>query len=930
MNTPSTDLRELFESALALAPAARAAFLDAQCPDAAMRARVESLLRADSAEDEPVSNASVGDLVRAIGEAPSQASVPPPGSRIGPFEIVRVVGEGGSSTVFEARRELEGASQCVALKLLRQNLLSPEARRRFGREQRALIRLQHPNIARMIEGGLTPDGLAYIALELVDGVPITDFADAHALGARERLSMFATVCRAVDAAHRALIVHRDIKPSNVLVTADGDVKLLDFGIAKLLADEMDTDATLLPAFTPAYAAPEQTAGGAITTATDVYSLGIVLGELLTAARAGDDGSRTPSGRNDADPGDGRAPTTRRRLRGDLDAVVAKATESDPTQRYTSAGALAEDIERLLDDRPVRAQPQTRWYRMRKFVVRHKGGVATTVAFLLAILASLGIALWQARVAHDEAARADGQTHRAEAVRDFLVSIFESAQADVPREHRPTVEQLVDDASDKLVRDTTIDSATRVDLLLTLAKVNAAIGAYDRANTLLDRAAPDIERLPPSSAEALRARVLRARTRLGQAKPEEAVALLAPLRGSFAARSDAAGVEALLALADALSGANRSDEAQAVATDARAVAERSADRREALLLDVDAFRARDFVYAQKFAEGLAVAEGALARWRAQSREPTGELLDLLYQLGVAAEFTGDVKRADAAYRESIALAERLYVRPHPDTASAIGIYGSFLVAQARYAEAEPYVLRALAMRRALLGDAHPDTLNSIASLGRLRSGQMRRDEARAADEEGVDICRREHIRHNVCPRLIGALSQVLAGQGDLDGARTNAEEAVAMQRELTGDGSAQLVGPLGQLARAQVKQARYDEALATTDELLAIAAHNGSSDSKDGRYARFQRALAMFGLGRNDEAIELAQGVVAAQKQKNPDEKTTLFSMLALEARALARGHRFDEARPVAAEALAIGPKPPLADPAVVAELTHLANGGHAD
>ena len=239
------------------------------------------MLRANDTEDEPVSSARLDGLARAIGDIPATT---PPGSRIGPFEIVRVIGEGGSSTVFEARRDVEGASQRVALKLLRQNLLSPEARRRFGREQRALIHLQHPNIARMVEGGITPDGLAYIALELVDGVPLTDFARANALGVRERLQMFATVCRAVDAAHRALIVHRDIKPSNVLVTADGEVKLLDFGIAKLLADETGPEATVLPAFTPAYAAPEQVTGDTITTATDVYALGVVLEELLTGER----------------------------------------------------------------------------------------------------------------------------------------------------------------------------------------------------------------------------------------------------------------------------------------------------------------------------------------------------------------------------------------------------------------------------------------------------------------------------------------------------------------------------------------------------------------------------------------------------------------------------------------------------------------------
>ena len=483
----------------------------------------------------------------------------------------------------------------------------------------------------------------------------------------------------------------------------------------------------------------------------------------------------------------------------------------------------------------------------------------------------------------------------------------------------------------MLRDDALAGDTGVDLLLTLAEVNGAIGAYEREHALLDRATANLGRLPAlRNGMDLRVRVLRAHAYVAQNRPNEAIALLEPLRASLVARGDGVAIEALLVLADALSSAGRSDETQVVALDARALAESVSNGRELLLLRVDAMRAHDLVFAQKFEQGLALADAAWTRWKPQLRDASREAFDLLQSISIAAETRGDLRRADSAYREAIAVAERVYVRPHPDTAWVLGAYGKFLVTNARYDDAESYVVRGLAMRRALFGNSHPDTLSALDTLGRLRSGQMRGDEARAALDEGIGICRREHIRHYVCAGLVGSLSQVLAAQGDLDGARTNAEQSVAMQRELKDECEVKLIGPLGILASTQVKLARYDDALATTDELLAIAVRNGSTDSKDADSAQFQRALALYGLGRNREALDLASDVVAVHKRKTPDEKTTLFSMLALEARALTREHRFDEARPVATEALAIGPKPQPADPAMMAELTRITSGGHAN
>jgi tetratricopeptide (TPR) repeat protein len=282
MPATTPTLRDLFEACLDLMPAERRAYLSAHCADATLRARVERLLSADT-DDDALFSGGAPAAAQAIGEVDTAQTLPPD-SRIGSFELLEVLGEGGSSTVFRACREVEGVRQYVALKLLRRGLYSPDAQKQFRRERQALTQLRHAGIARLIEGGVTESGVAYIALELIEGKPLTEYARSRKLDLRQRMALFLQICRAVEAAHRALIVHRDLKPSNVLVTNDGQVKLLDFGIAKLL-DDSDGLQTHLPAFTPAYAAPEQRTGEPITTATDVYALGIALWQTRVAREA---------------------------------------------------------------------------------------------------------------------------------------------------------------------------------------------------------------------------------------------------------------------------------------------------------------------------------------------------------------------------------------------------------------------------------------------------------------------------------------------------------------------------------------------------------------------------------------------------------------------------------------------------------------------
>ena len=487
MQTPPS-LRELFDQVVVLAPELRANFLDTHSPDPILRAQLERLLAADAADDDVLFSGGAEAAAHAIGDS-DIAQTLPPGSRIGPFELLAVLGEGGSATVFHAFREVEGVRQDVALKLLRRGLYSPDARKQFRRERQALAQLKHPGIARLIEGGVSDNGLAYIALELVEGKSLTDHAREHLLGLRQRLMLFQQVCRAVEAAHRALIVHRDLKPSNVLVTDDGQVKLLDFGIAKLLDNDEELQ-TQLPSFTPAYAAPEQRSGAPITTATDVYALGILLGELITGQRLTGNTGQTPSSQisEGSDPGvlPATAQITRRSLRGDLDNIVLKAIAAEPERRYISAGALADDIDRLIDGQPVAAHPPSTWYRTQKFVMRHRGGVATTLLFLLAIIAALGLALWQASVAQQEARNARREAARATATRDFLIRVFRASDPRIAQDKprgQITAKELLDFSAPRIGTEFANDPDTQIELLGVTASIYHAFDDQERYQVL---------------------------------------------------------------------------------------------------------------------------------------------------------------------------------------------------------------------------------------------------------------------------------------------------------------------------------------------------------------------------------------------------------------------------------------------------------------
>lgn len=847
------------------------------------------------------------------------------GTHVATFRLLELIGQGGSSSVFRAERQVGDGVQIVALKLLRTGLYSTDAQRRFRREQTILACFIHPNVARLIEGGVSSSGIPYIAMELVDGEPITTAADSRSLTIDQRLALFSKVCRTIEAAHTALIVHRDIKPSNLFITADGDLKVLDFGIAKLIESDESSTHTQSISLTPEYAAPEQFGTAPLTTAVDVYALGVVLGELLTGKRLNSNQRASAAVASSNEPlpqGVPQRSTLIRRLRGDLDAIVATALADEPSMRYSSAGAFADDIDRYLEGTPVRAYPPSRWYQLRKFVARHRVVVVATMSFLLAIVIALGIALWQARVAQQQVVVAREQTQRAEAVRNFLVSVFDAAGANLPKEKRPSVEDIVEQATLRLNTDATLPDATRGDLLLTLAKVASSVGLSERTIALLDSADVTIERLHGSGSAAWwDAKLLRA-----SAIPDaQTIKLLDPLREQLLSRNDDVGVRGLQLLSGALLVEGRVDEGLALTRRTVAIAQAQNTQMSETLLTTLILQALELTSntVGRFREGLECADEALVLWEARGKPPGTAIIGLYAAIGLGAEATGDIARAEKAYKEAIALSDRFFDRPNGTGAWNIGRYGTFLITQGRLDEGQDYVLQGLKMRRLAFGDADIRTIDSLASMSQLSIA--RRDDTAALDwaTQGTDTCRVHSLHAIVCARVFGVRAKIYAWQGRFVEAERDLQEALAEQGTFGGDATPGYGVILGYVLAVQIAKHDNERALATADRTLAIyqAAKGGSI--QENLTTRFYRAQALFELGQNDEAVQELLEVEPKYSNLFPNG-VYRFEMLALRSRALARAHRAFEASEAARQALAMENKSFNGDAPVIDELKRLA------
>ena len=796
-------VRALFEQALELPAAERRAFLDARCVDQpGLRAEVEALLAGDERADEqsPRLAAVAPALLQALADdqrAADDARLT--GMRAGAWRLLREIGRGGMGTVYLAERDDGAYAQQAAVKLLRTDWPGSEMDRRLEAERQILAGLDHPGIARLLDGGSNADGRPFLVLDYVDGLPIGRWCDERQIAVDERIRLFLQVCAAVAYAHRRLVVHRDIKPSNILVTADGQVKLLDFGIAKLLQGAGTASTQTLRSFTPEYASPEQVSGAPITTGVDVHALGLLLYELLTGKRAFGQSDSTPAAYEQAilheqamapsrAAGEGsdaieRAARCRltpaaltARLRGDLDAIVAKALRKEPEQRYPSVEALAEDLARHLALEPVQARRGAWRYRTGRFLRRHVLAAAFATLALVAVLAGSAFSLWQASIARAERDRAQTALVTAEAVTNFLTQLLAKATPDAGKGKELSVRDALDLAAVDLDKKFPDQPQVRARIQLLLGNVYTILGAYEKSEVQL-RAGLDV---------------------------------IVKLHGE----SSMEVTDALSLLANNLRKQGALDEANAVITRAHAIATKAigpnAEQTLWLLSDVGLNAYERGEYNDAATAFAAALDGMRKLPDANPRAIANVLHNHAAALTRAERFAD----AEAAHLESLAIRRSLFTDPHTNIATGLYQLGVTKAAQKQYAEAARYFREAREQYVILVGPDHGNVLTQDLALARLDVDQGRFDAAIALLQPLLERYRTLHGNdHEETAICAVELADALQHTGQNAAAQELISPAIAVLERANPDGHTSLAGALRVQLALQQDRDMQDCALA---------------------------------------------------------------------------------------------------------------------
>jgi serine/threonine-protein kinase len=824
MSKPSWDqIQDLFTELRELAPAERESRLASVAQrDPELHAEVASLLAADAEVDGPLDappTFKVSSLEAGVWTTPFGA-----GTRIGPYQLVRLLGEGGMGSVWLAERADGKLHRSVALKLPKWTWTVGNLTARLARERDILASLEHANIARLYDAGVDDLGRPYLAMEYVAGEAIDRFCASRNLNIAQRLQLVVDVARAVSYAHSRLVVHRDLKPSNILVADDGSIRLLDFGVARLLqsdeADSLPFTQAGVRAFTLEFAAPEQLRGESVGTATDVYALGCVLYVLLTSASPYRVELKSAGALEAAIlAGDTRLASdacsdaaTAQQLRGDLDAILVKALQLEPLERYASVDALADDINRFLRHEPVRARPARFLYRAHKFARRHRLALSTGAAIAIALIGAALFSMHQAQ-------RAQLEAKKATAIKNFLVGIFAAADAVEPHRAEPQemrVIDVMDQGRTRLLTELNDLPEAKLELVDVIGDIYELLDSTDRALGLYESALPIASQVYGSdSAQYARLLALIASAQMLAGDFEAAEGAIATAEAAFAARRDSQSLEYanLLKIKGNLlrskgTAGNRAA-IDVLANAARLFASRyPTDRGHS---GAYLYLAQAHVALGEPALALAAADGAVAAamlrpedtvTRASAHSLRASVLDRDGDFDRALD---DYDAASSAYKRALGERHFLYLQNENLRAAALQVVG-------RYVDALP-VLRATTQ---VIGEVRPNSNTHVNALRRLAAAQLRDGDARGALatlDTAIELATNKQVAG-----LQGALlMQAARAHLDLDDHRA-AEAAIVSATSTLEAGSA-----MTDAIRADLKLLSAEVALAKRDESAARAA-----------------------------------------------------------------------------------------------------------
>lgn len=827
--------------------------------------------------------------------------------RVGPYRLLALVGRGGMGDVYRAVRDDDQFKKVVAVKVVRPDAARAPSAERLRSERQILACLDHPGIARLLDGGTMADGRPYLVMEFVEGVRLDAFAETHGLDVRARVEIFRAVCAAVQHAHQNLVVHRDLKPANILVTATGEPKLLDFGVATLLGDTTSGDgtATVSP-MTPAYASPEQIRGEPVTTASDLYSLGVVLYELVAGLRPhGSSGAlfraagcerepeRPRAAWRQAQPGAARSQWRGRgrEVGSDLDAIVMKALHREPKQRYPTVDALSEDLRRSLVGLPVSAAHDTLAYRARRFAGRNRVAV-TLAALAVALAVAFGVN------DHLRTRRLARERDRAERVTSFLVDLFRSSDPDGTDGNAVTARQVLDRGAVQIASSLHEEPELRARLLDTLGRAHRGLGLHARAEELYESSLAT--RRSAGDGGAALARTL---VGLGEARYNQ---------------GDLEGAEKV--------------HREALALRRRVFGGRSREVAESLTLVAKALRSRTF--------HLEAVEALLAEAVAIDREllAPNDLRQVpgLTQLAHLKRDRGDYAGAEALLRECLAIRRLAHgtERPHSGVAGALGNLGIVLRLKADDAAAEETLRAALAMKRAVFGPEHPALPGTQCHLGSLL---RERGDFAAAEEllrQAVAMVSRLAPDHSALPQCLADLGTTLCDAGDCAAGEALHRRSIAVTREQLGSRHPVLSNRLAELGDDLRAEGRLAEAETALREALEICREGLPADGPD-------RADILVGLAdvlaarADPRAAESAREGLEIRRRLLPPDHPEVAEAESVLGAALAVTGRFQEAESLLRRAHAAlvarrGPRPRAARDAAARMAALYDTTGRAD